>query len=51
LLVREVLEWLAARGYGDVEEVFAAHESLLFSLPRELRRDLKLAAAAPAAEG
>jgi 4-hydroxy-3-methylbut-2-enyl diphosphate reductase len=42
-LVREVLDWLAARGYGDVEEVVAAQESLLFALPPELRRDLKAA--------
>ena len=33
--------WLAERGYGDVEAVVAAEESLLFSLPNELRRDLK----------
>jgi 4-hydroxy-3-methylbut-2-enyl diphosphate reductase len=42
-LVREVLDWLAARGFGDVEEVVAAQESLLFALPPELRRDLKAA--------
>jgi 4-hydroxy-3-methylbut-2-enyl diphosphate reductase len=41
LLVREVLDWLAARGYDDVEEVRSAEESLLFALPKELRRDLK----------
>jgi len=41
LLVREVLEWLDARGYGDVALVTAAEESLMFSLPREIRRDLK----------
>lgn len=41
LLVREVLEWLAARGYGDVDLVTAAEESLMFSLPQEIRRDLK----------
>ena len=40
-LVEGVLTWLAARGYGEVEEVTAAQESLLFALPPELRRDLK----------
>jgi len=44
-LVKAVLEWLAARGYADVEEVVAAEESLLFALPPELRRDLKAAEA------
>ncbi|MGI8870430.1 MAG: 4-hydroxy-3-methylbut-2-enyl diphosphate reductase [Mycobacteriales bacterium] len=37
VLVQEVLAWLAARGYGDVEEVMAAEERLTFALPRELR--------------
>ena len=41
VLVRDVLAWLAERGYGEVEAVIAAEESLLFSLPNELRRDLK----------
>ncbi len=43
ILVRGVLEWLAARGYGEVEEVTSAKESLIFALPPELRRDLKAA--------
>jgi len=43
ILVREVIEWLAERGYGEVEEVRSAEERLIFSLPRELRRDLKAA--------
>jgi 4-hydroxy-3-methylbut-2-enyl diphosphate reductase len=43
VLVQEVLVWLAARGYGAVEEVVTAEEDLLFSLPKELRRDLKAA--------
>ena len=43
-LVDGVLDWLAARGFGDVETVTAAEESLVFSLPQELRRDLKRAA-------
>jgi 4-hydroxy-3-methylbut-2-en-1-yl diphosphate reductase len=41
LLVRDVLDWLATRGYEDVALVTAAEESLVFSLPNELRRDLK----------
>ena len=43
ILVREVLALLAERGYGDVEEVVTAEEDLLFSLPKELRRDIKAA--------
>ena len=42
-LVNEVLEWLAERGFGNVEVVSSAEESLTFSLPKELRRDLKAA--------
>ncbi|MFE4634026.1 4-hydroxy-3-methylbut-2-enyl diphosphate reductase [Streptomyces sp. NPDC056773] len=45
VLVDEVLEWLAARGYGDVEIVKTAEESIVFSLPKELRRDLRAEAA------
>ncbi len=41
VLVRDVLAYLAERGYGDVETVVSAQESLLFALPKELRRDLK----------
>jgi 4-hydroxy-3-methylbut-2-en-1-yl diphosphate reductase len=48
-LVQEVLEHLAARGFGDVEEVTTADERLIFSLPQELKRDMKAAAAAKAA--
>ena len=40
-LVSGVLQWLADRGFNDVEEVTAAKESLIFSLPAELRRDIK----------
>ena len=43
VLVEGVLTWLVAHGYGQVEEVTAAHESVLFALPPELRRDLKAA--------
>jgi 4-hydroxy-3-methylbut-2-enyl diphosphate reductase len=38
ILVRGVLEWLAERGFADVEEVRSAEESLMFALPPELRR-------------
>jgi 4-hydroxy-3-methylbut-2-enyl diphosphate reductase len=41
LLVRGVLAYLAERGYEDVQPVVAAEESVLFSLPHELRRVLK----------
>ncbi|MFD0482490.1 4-hydroxy-3-methylbut-2-enyl diphosphate reductase [Kineococcus sp. GCM10028916] len=41
ILVDEVLAQLAARGYGQVEEVTTAQEDLTFSLPSDLRRDLK----------
>jgi 4-hydroxy-3-methylbut-2-en-1-yl diphosphate reductase len=40
ILVTDVLAWLAARGFGDVEEVTAAEEKQHFALPRELRRML-----------
>lgn len=50
VLVEEVLEWLAQRGYGDVELVKAAEESITFSLPKELRRDLREEAASLVAE-
>jgi len=39
VLVREVLDDLADAGYLDVEEVTTAEEDLMFSLPKELRRD------------
>ena len=43
VLVRGVLEYLAERGYTDVQRVVAAEESLMFSLSTEIRRDLKAA--------
>lgn len=46
VLVDGVLTWLAERGFGDVEEVTAAEETLVFALPPELRRDLKAAGSA-----
>ncbi|GGX40052.1 4-hydroxy-3-methylbut-2-enyl diphosphate reductase [Streptomyces fructofermentans] len=50
ILVEQVLEYLTQRGYGDVELVKAAEESITFSLPKELRRDLRAEAAALVAE-
>lgn len=43
ILVKDLLDWLAKRGYGEVETVNAKEESLLFALPPELRKDLKAA--------
>ncbi len=40
VLVQEVLDDLAGAGYGDVQEVKTAEEDLMFSLPKELRKDL-----------
>ncbi|WP_141997722.1 4-hydroxy-3-methylbut-2-enyl diphosphate reductase [Amycolatopsis cihanbeyliensis] len=37
VLVMELLEWLAERGWGDVQEVTTANEKIAFALPRELR--------------
>ncbi|KSU59603.1 4-hydroxy-3-methylbut-2-enyl diphosphate reductase [Gordonia hongkongensis] len=37
VLVRGVLDYLAERGYGTVETVNTANETLTFALPRELR--------------
>jgi 4-hydroxy-3-methylbut-2-enyl diphosphate reductase len=42
-LVEEVIVYLAARGYGDVETIQTAEEDIQFSLPKELRKDLKSA--------
>jgi 4-hydroxy-3-methylbut-2-enyl diphosphate reductase len=41
-----VLAHLGARGFGEVTEYTTADERLTFSLPKELRRDMKAAAAA-----
>ncbi|MET9223349.1 4-hydroxy-3-methylbut-2-enyl diphosphate reductase [Streptomyces sp. NPDC088197] len=46
ILVDGVLDWLAERGYADVQVVTSAEESIQFSLPKELRRDLRAEAAA-----
>ena len=42
ILVQEVADWLAERGYGDLQEVNHTEERLVFALPQELRRDLRL---------
>ena len=47
ILVRDVLDRLAELGYADVTEVRTATEDLMFSLPRELRADLKAAGSPP----
>ena len=44
-LVMEVLAHLAERGFGEVTEYTTTEERLTFSLPKELRRDMKAAAA------
>jgi len=44
-LVQEVIAHLAERGFGDVEEVATVDERLVFSLPQELKRDMKKATA------
>jgi 4-hydroxy-3-methylbut-2-en-1-yl diphosphate reductase len=45
ILVREVTDWLADAGYGDVEEVTHTEERLSFALPQELRRELRAGSA------
>ncbi|MEU2348186.1 4-hydroxy-3-methylbut-2-enyl diphosphate reductase [Modestobacter sp. NPDC049651] len=37
VLVSEVLDWLAERGYADVSTITAAEERLVFALPHELK--------------
>ncbi|GGG78181.1 4-hydroxy-3-methylbut-2-enyl diphosphate reductase [Corynebacterium pelargi] len=37
ILVRDVLEWLAARGFENPKEVTTAAEKITFALPRDLR--------------
>ncbi|MFV0633852.1 4-hydroxy-3-methylbut-2-enyl diphosphate reductase [Demequina sp.] len=41
ILVKDVLADLAERGFATVEEVRTATEDLMFSLPREIRADMK----------
>jgi 4-hydroxy-3-methylbut-2-enyl diphosphate reductase len=40
VLVRGVLDFLAERGYGEIQEITTAEEKLVFSLPRELKRSV-----------
>ncbi|MGH3915196.1 MAG: 4-hydroxy-3-methylbut-2-enyl diphosphate reductase [Pseudonocardiaceae bacterium] len=40
VLVSGVLEFLAERGYRDVQEITTAEETLVFSLPRELKKSI-----------
>lgn len=49
-LVLQVLDHLAERGFTDVAEVTTADEKLTFSLPQQLKRDLRATAAARATE-
>ncbi len=43
ILVNDLLKYLSTQGFGDVEEVRATEETILFALPKELRADLKAA--------
>jgi 4-hydroxy-3-methylbut-2-enyl diphosphate reductase len=43
VLVSEVLDWLAERGFDEVEEVTHTQERLMFALPQALRRELRSA--------
>ena len=43
ILVKDLLDWLAKRGFADVQVITATEEHLLFSLPVELRKELKAA--------
>jgi 4-hydroxy-3-methylbut-2-enyl diphosphate reductase len=49
-LVMQVLDHLAERGFTDVAEVTTAQEKLTFALPRELKREMRAAAAARAGD-
>jgi 4-hydroxy-3-methylbut-2-enyl diphosphate reductase len=41
VLVQDVLRLLAEYGYGAVDEVVTAEEDIIFSLPKELRAEMK----------
>jgi 4-hydroxy-3-methylbut-2-enyl diphosphate reductase len=43
-LVMQVLDHLAQRGFADVDEITTVQEKITFSLPQELKRDMKAAA-------
>ncbi len=47
ILVRDVITHLGQLGYGEVEEVRTATEDIIFSLPKNLRADLKATGAQP----
>ncbi|HLT82639.1 MAG TPA: hypothetical protein VKZ83_00285, partial [Phototrophicaceae bacterium] len=49
ILVRDVVTYLGRLGYGEVEEVRTATEDITFSLPKNLRADLKAAGDLPEA--
>jgi 4-hydroxy-3-methylbut-2-enyl diphosphate reductase len=44
-LVMQVLDHLAERGFDEVAEFTTAQETLTFSLPQALKRDMRAAAA------
>jgi 4-hydroxy-3-methylbut-2-enyl diphosphate reductase len=46
-LVAGVVDWLATRGFTDLEEVTTVEERMTFSLPRDLTRDLRAAGQEP----
>jgi 4-hydroxy-3-methylbut-2-enyl diphosphate reductase len=50
ILVNRVLQDLAERGFNDVQTVTTAEEDIQFSLPKELRKDLKASIEKRAAE-
>jgi 4-hydroxy-3-methylbut-2-enyl diphosphate reductase len=41
ILVTDLLNFLDMHGYNDVQEIKATEESILFALPKELRKELK----------
>ncbi len=45
LLVTGVLDWLAQRGWMEIQEITTADEKLIFSLPRALKRDMRAGSA------
>ncbi len=47
ILVRDVITRLGELGYGEVEEVRTATEDIIFSLPKNLRAELKAAGGSP----
>ena len=41
ILVKDLLAWLAVRGFDQVETITAMEEHLLFAIPAELRKDIR----------